>query len=697
MGYKYLIALFFIELFATTEASAQADSAAVAKRDSIYKQMELGGVTVEGRTAIQKDDHTAYMPTQRQVDAANSGMRLLSNLMIPKLLVNLADHSVKNADGSTPTIYIDNRKADATEADRLRPKDILRVEYYDSQSKKFPGEQSVVNFITRKYDRGGYVDVRTSTNVHPLACAGEYAVQAGFDTKKLNITLLGGSGFNDEDGGGTSSTERVGLTTPFTKTTMALEGIDKMRAYLGMVQATYRTDKTTVYANVGLNWQETPTSRYRTAVAYTPEVYPASEATTATTSRYATPSAAFFFETKPDSGQTLRLNATYTHGNNAYSRTYAEGSLPTVVQDTKEKTDFAELSAYYSIDMKHSNSFSAEVTGVYYGTRTDYVGTMAAWQVIDGGGVLVFPQYIQTFSKKITLTVCPGLFWEVYNIEGYGKTSRVVGRPSVRANYKMGNNSSLWAFWCLGTSSPEMSYYNNTEQRVNQYTVKRGNPSLKMEKLHYFNLAYNLSAKNINLSLIGQAALNTDVMKASYSIEGNDLVETYISDGSLFKGVAGVAASWALLGNSLQLMGQLLYNWQKTTGQYATANNRLEYALSANYYLGNFSFTAQYTPKTKYYDGMALWHEGPHQYFFLASWHHKGLFVEVGCQRMFDGALKNRQWFDYGVYAIDKTTTINNWGSSAWVRLSYSFDFGRKKVERTKMDVQKGSSGIMKI
>ena len=91
MDYKYLIALLFMEFFAATGASAQADSAAVAKRDSIYKQMELKGVTVEGRTAIQKDDHTAYMPTQRQVDAANSGMRLLANLMIPKLLVNLAD------------------------------------------------------------------------------------------------------------------------------------------------------------------------------------------------------------------------------------------------------------------------------------------------------------------------------------------------------------------------------------------------------------------------------------------------------------------------------------------------------------------------------------------------------------------------------------------------------------------------------
>ena len=129
---------------------------------------------------------------------------------------------------------------------------------------------------------------------------------------------------------------------------------------------------------------------------------------------------------------------------------------------------------------------------------------------------------------------------------------------------------------------------------------------------------------------------------------------------------------------------------------YGIDNKRMEYSLSANCYLGNFSLTAQYYPKNKLFDGEVL-NEIPQQYFFLASWHHKGLFVEVGCKNIFDGAYKERQWFDYGNYAIDQTTERNNWGSSAWVRLSYSFDFGRKKVERTKMDVQKGSSGIMKI
>ena len=113
--------------------------------------------------------------------------------------------------------------------------------------------------------------------------------------------------------------------------------------------------------------------------------------------------------------------------------------------------------------------------------------------------------------------------------------------------------------------------------------------------------------------------------------------------------------------------------------------------------LKDFTLSAQYAPKQRNLVHPSIWQETPQQYFFLASWHHKGLFVEVGCQRIFDGAYKERQWFDYGVYAIDKATVKNNLGSSAWVKLSYSFDFGRKKVERTKMDVQKGSSGIMKI
>ena len=88
--------------------AAEADSTS-ARRDSVYKQVDLGGVTVEGRTAIQKDDHINYMPTQRQVDASSSGIALLARMMIPKLLVDRIGGTVKNVDNTTPAIYIDDR------------------------------------------------------------------------------------------------------------------------------------------------------------------------------------------------------------------------------------------------------------------------------------------------------------------------------------------------------------------------------------------------------------------------------------------------------------------------------------------------------------------------------------------------------------------------------------------------------------
>lgn len=108
------------------------------------------------------------MPTQRQVDASTSGIGLLARMMIPKLMVDRLKGTVKNVDNTTLAIYIDDRKADAVELDRLRPKDIVRVEYYDRPSIKFPADQTVLNIITRKYDRGGYVDIAPPLWLCPL-------------------------------------------------------------------------------------------------------------------------------------------------------------------------------------------------------------------------------------------------------------------------------------------------------------------------------------------------------------------------------------------------------------------------------------------------------------------------------------------------------------------------------------------------
>lgn len=49
---RLLVTFVYVLAFSSVSLAAAVDSTSV-RRDSIYKQVDLGGVTVEGRTAIQ--------------------------------------------------------------------------------------------------------------------------------------------------------------------------------------------------------------------------------------------------------------------------------------------------------------------------------------------------------------------------------------------------------------------------------------------------------------------------------------------------------------------------------------------------------------------------------------------------------------------------------------------------------------------
>ena len=678
-------------------SGSSADSTRTAVgRDSVYKQVELGEVRVDGRTAIQRDDHISYMPTRRQVDASSSGVSLLARMMIPKLMVNLAEGSVKNADNTEPSVYIDNRKASVTEADRLRPKDIVRVEYYDRPSASFPGEATVLNFITRKYDRGGYVDARTTTDFFSAFLSGRYQAQVAVDTKKFNVALLGGTALSRDDAPGTSGTERYALPEPFVKQTAAVEGLTEGRTYYGKLRTTYRTDNTYVYADVGLNWDETPTDRHLAAVSYSPEAYPATEALTVTRSRNATPAASLYMYRKIKEGQSMNLHVTYSHGDNTYNRAYTEGELPTVVSDTRENTNRLLGAMQYNADLGHNNALVGAVFFNCTGSRATYAGTVAADQGLDSRSVMAALAYSHTVGKRLTLLAQVGPAWQGYRIKGAGRVSQFYVSPYLTARYAFNDRNSVSASWHLTSSMPMLSYFNTTEQRVNQYEVRRGNPDLKMAKSHTVSINYNLSLKNANISLFGSGNIVNDQPKALYRVEGETMVGTYVTDGGYRSYTVGCASTLYLLRRSLQLSAQLKLEGQKMAGLYAQAHRRFIYSLSASYFVGNFSFAAQYVPENGLMQSNGMLWEWPQYYYLSAAWAHKGWNVEVNCAHVFESDYARHSWFDYGAYSIDSHMRQNSL-RSVGVKVAYSFDFGRKKVKRTSLEVEKGVSGIMKM
>ena len=686
---------------AATAQTAAPDSTGaagnVAAADSVARQVALDGVTVEGRTAIQKADHTVYMPTRRQADASNSGISLLSRMMIPKLVVDNIGKGVKNADGTTPAIYIDNRKADPTEADRLRPKDIVRVEYYDRPTASFPGEKTLLNFITRKYDRGGYVDLRTRTYVYPWLERGSYSAQAGFDTKKLNFTLYAGTNFANEETDGASGTEYVGLAAPFTKRTTGLGKTNKTRTHYGMLRTTYRTEKTTAYLDLGLNWSESPTSRDGASVDYSPQAYTASVASTDVRSRNVAPSASLFLETMIAKGHRLRFDANYVHDDNSLDRTYTEGSLPPVVMNTEENQDMVDATLTYMADVGHGNSFSCFVYGNYRNDRVAYWGTSDADQGLSEGSLLARASYQHTIARRVGFMLSPGIYWDVYRVKGFEKVSKAYFWPQAGLNVMVSKRSAAYFNWSMATTMPELGILNNTEQRVNQYTVMRGNPYLDVQKNHFLNAGYSLSLNNANISVYGGYTINNDYTKPSYFDEAGTLVSTYITDGKFVGYTAGASASLSLLKRSLQLSATVNYSGQRITGLRSCSNDDWMLHLSGNYYIKNFSVSAQYITRQRIITGAGFYQELPPQYGVELAWHHKGLNVTVGSRHFFSDDYTIHTWGDYGIYRFDFDVADALRARVAYVELSYSFDFGRKKVKREKMEVQKGSSGIMKL
>jgi hypothetical protein len=155
-------------------------------------------VVVEGNLHTAKQDKDVYIPNQRQRNAANGGISLLDNLMIPQLDVNRISGDVKSQTNRGITFAIDERIVDKDEIDHIRPKDVLRVEYIDMPTGKFADKEVVINFVMRHYDYGGYVEVKDHSRF--LHVIGMNSLQASLDHKKMNYTLLVGNGYKNERG-----------------------------------------------------------------------------------------------------------------------------------------------------------------------------------------------------------------------------------------------------------------------------------------------------------------------------------------------------------------------------------------------------------------------------------------------------------------------------------------------------------------
>ena len=645
----------------------------------------LDNITVGGRSLTMHDDHVTIIPTKRQQNGANSGIGLLSNIMIPQLDVNRITGEVKSDDGTGVTLYIDGRKADKNEVEALRPKDILKIEFYDRPNNKFPNEymNKVVNYVMRQYEYGGFIDIRTDTRW--LYQGGDYKAQTSIDHKNMNYTIAAGTGFAKDKKAYSSGEETYMLQPAFMKKTVPADGMTKQNSRYALLRSAYHTDSVSLYIQAGMTSNNTPVLRHNILTDYIPSVYLPAMASNISSSKSLKPNLEIYFS-KEKNNNSIDATIRYDYTRNSYHRTYTEGTntaLP-ITSDTHENTHEVLIQANYNRTLRHNNSVGVGILGFFNKSNTDYDGTIAVVQDIEAGGLQILPSYSQTFAGKLNLFIQAGVYAERYRVNDNKAMTKLLPRPMIAVNYRVNNRSNISMFGAIGTNEPQMELYNETEQQVNGYELMRGNPELDIVKMYFGNIRYNLYLNRFNLSVFASYNGFTDMTKELYFPENNIMVHTYVTDGTYNNISTGLNAAAYFVGKKLQLKYTLSHDAQIVTGMYSARLHYINNKISATYLTDKLSVAAYFTPKQKSLDMFPIaTKEERDDYGMTVSYGDKGWFAEIGCRRIFNKSAFCTTNINYGNYSAYMRNYSNDYGRLVYLKLSYNFDFGRKTAHET--------------
>lgn len=669
------------------------------KRDVILtdKSLTLGEVEVTASNINMKGDHVTYMPTKKQVNGANNGVMLLFNMMIPQLKVSPMENSVATSDQTSLGIFIDERQADANELARLRPKDISRVEYYEMPTGVFArsGIDRALNIVTKKYTSGGYVDVRTNTQVTYLQ--GNYSVQASFDKGNVNTLVMAGSNVAKNDNTGSTTKNDYMFDTPFTKYMYYDFNETKNLSDYGLLRATVRGKRSYFLAQAMLAWNETPDNTAIRSVSYSDNFYPAAKSFTSSYSNGLTPSLLLSHQIRFNKKDMLNWNLSYSYSRNKNRSRYEEGDFAPIINNAKDRYHSLVAALNYLHAFGNGGQLNFELANFLNNSNSVYSGTSPSQQEMLTNEFLLISSYTHRFGKKFSLMLRFGIDVNTYKVNGMETVTKLYTRPGLNANYKIDGTSSLTLTAYAGSFTPSLSLMNEAEQRVSEYEIKRGNPNLLAGKPITSVLSYSKYWNKFSLAAYAMYNGTIDNYVNLFTIEGSNMVNTHINGGNFHSYVVGVNGVLRLLSNSLQLRLSPTFSHKALTGTYRNKHNRFFIYSEVYYSTGAFSFSGYYTSPQTILVSSPVYSKSKCDYGMTASWSHRGLFVQVGCSNIFNGKRDySKNYFNYGAYNTFVKAFSRSLGAQVYLNLSYNFDFGRK-VKRQDVKVNTSSnSGILK-
>ena len=654
----------------------------------------LGEVVIKGSSFIRKDDHVLVIPDKQQVKHASTGYDLLYNLMIPSIEVNKRTGTVSTFGGEV-SLYINGEKADYRDVQSLRPRDIENVEYYDVPTGKYANDVAAINYIVKKRQSGGYIFADGKQTIGYMA--GDYNIGGKVDHGNTSYSFWGGHTMQKYKGSIVDKNETI-LFPDYTvyRNRETTAGNYRNNQQYMQFKVSNVNKKRNLSAQIALVRNETPSDENYGLLDYSGHYTYSTRSTDSKQEQNLSPSLRLFGNFNIGKNQTLEFTAKGSYTQNDYTRQYTENENNSL-SDVKEDLYSFNFSANYNIKLQHQNSFGIDIRHYHNITSSTYAGDYSSWQHLWTGESMFMLNYSQRFGKHFTMILRPGLSWMNYKLHTEDVRRYCSLKTSSRFSYQFNKKQQLTLAADAGVNQPDISYMNNVDQTVDFLQIKRGNPFLDDMQLYNISLLYNGVFGKLNVVGGPGYSIYTHNVSPIYYLEGDKLIGSYRSDGNIYGLGIILNISYHVTDNLRTKLAFKYLNVQ-TRKNYNINLDSYSAILDINYFLKDFSINLfGKIPTEKIETSTLIVSKSPATYGASVSWSHKGWYIEAGTENPFTRHSRYREHADYGVYQYNQVQTSRIYQRTGYVKLAYTFDFGRK-TSRDKNDVDRSiNSAIMKV
>jgi hypothetical protein len=442
----------------------------------------LKDVTVTANAVIQKADRKIIVPSDAQIKASNSGVTLLRNLQLSRIIINPINNTVTVPGGDAVQLRINGVEVTIAEVVALQPADIIRIEYHDDPGMRYNNAAAVIDYITRRRDSGGNVSANLA-NVPPSIMGwGENFASAKVNNKKSEF---GVNAYWSRRGIDWTRENQETFVLPNKILQRIEEGqptkFKDDRLNMALNYNLNEPDKYLFNAALRYNYQKTPNQfSDRNGIIYSSDNNTPLTISDHSTWDNNTPSLDLYYQRNLKNDQLIIFNAVGTYIDSKSTRLYEErrdeylttGIFSSVTGDKysfimegiyEKKLETGKLSG----GIKHTQSYTSNI---YDGNVSTNIG-------LNFSETYSYGEF-QWRKNKFSYTFGLGVM-RTYNSQGNSKNERYIFRPTLRVAYNINDNAYIRYNGYISGYSPSLSDLNNVEQEIDSLQIRRGNPNLQ--------------------------------------------------------------------------------------------------------------------------------------------------------------------------------------------------------------------------